>query len=122
MLKANLATLIDRFERENAPIYEFGAALDLSSRVDKIRSILLTYLNLDDQTEQNVTSDDLLNSYGIATRAGAVTPQIQDEEFFRQSLKLPEMSAESQNAWVEDGGIRRPITLKSQTQIQEEIT
>lgn len=122
ILKLNLASLIDRFERENAPIYEFGTALPLSTRVDAIKAKLIDYIGLEDEEPENISNNDLLNSYGIATRAGAVTPQRQDEEFFRKSLKLPDMSQDSESAWADDGGIRRPITLKSQTQLETELT
>jgi len=64
------------------------------------------------------------DTYGVGVRAGMVTPQKIDEENFRTKAGLPEMSMEAQNAWAEDGGIRRPITLQSQSAFeatQEEI-
>lgn len=53
----------------------------------------------------------LLDLYGVGVRAGVLTPQMQDEEYFRGIADLPEMSAETKAAWAEEGGVRRPITL-----------
>jgi capsid protein len=50
--------------------------------------------------------------YGVSVRAGAVTPQIEDEEAFRAELALPPLSDDAKRAWQEDKGIRRPITLR----------
>jgi lambda family phage portal protein len=52
-------------------------------------------------------------NYGTAVRAGAITPQVQDEEDFRVRMGLPAVSDDARNAWEEDGGARRPITLQS---------
>lgn len=51
--------------------------------------------------------------YGVAVRAGAITPQITDEELFRSDAGLPEISDPVKDAWEEDGNVRRPITLKA---------
>lgn len=59
------------------------------------------------------------DAYGVAVRAGALTPQTADEQRFRKEAGLPAMSTEVNSAWTDDGGIRRPITL--QTPAQEAI-
>lgn len=51
------------------------------------------------------------DAYGVAVRAGAVTPQADDEASFREQLELPAMSSDVQAAWQRDEGTRRPITL-----------
>ena len=51
------------------------------------------------------------DAYGVAVRAGAITPSALDEEAFRREANLPPMNAPIQRAWQEDGGFRRPITL-----------
>lgn len=51
------------------------------------------------------------DAYGVAVRAGVITPQTQDEENFRKRLGLPPMSSEAKAAWQKDKGTRRPITL-----------
>ena len=64
------------------------------------------------------------DTYGVGVRAGMITAQKTDEENFREKAGLPKMSPEAEDAWKEDGGIRRPITLQSQTAFeaaQEEI-
>lgn len=55
------------------------------------------------------------DTYGVGVRAGMITAQKTDEENFREKAGLPQMSPEAEDAWKEDGGIRRPITLQSQT-------
>jgi capsid protein len=51
------------------------------------------------------------DAYGVAVRAGVVTPQTDDEGAFREKLSLPPMGADAKKAWKEDKGVRRPITL-----------
>ena len=53
------------------------------------------------------------DAYGVAVRAGAITPQTDDENEFRKRMKLPAMTADAQRAWSDDKGVRRPITLVS---------
>ena len=70
----------------------------------------------------NVSTDNDLNfetlkakfdAYGVAVRAGAITPSKEDEDVFRQEGGLPTMSPAVLGAWEEDKGFRRPITLVS---------
>ena len=63
---------------------------------------------------------DVATMYGIGVRAGAITSQMQDEEFFRNIANLPPMSQAVTDAWVEEG-VRRPITLKSTEEREAEI-
>lgn len=51
------------------------------------------------------------DAYGVAVRAGAITPSDTDEELFRQEAGLPPMTTAVKGAWKEDKGFRRPITL-----------
>jgi hypothetical protein len=77
--------------------------------------------SMDDPDDENGDHmDDSLNydqlksrfdAYGVAVRAGAITPSALDEEAFRREANLPPMNAPIQRAWQEDGGFRRPITL-----------
>jgi hypothetical protein len=52
-----------------------------------------------------------LDAYGVAVRAGAITPCDADEETFRTEAGFPSMTPAVRGAWKEDKGIRRPITL-----------
>jgi hypothetical protein len=61
------------------------------------------------------------DSYGVAVRAGSITPQQSDEAAFRSEAGLPEMTEQVITAWQEDGGYRRPITLKSGSESQADI-
>lgn len=54
------------------------------------------------------------DKYGIAVRAGLVTPNLADETAFRATAGLPPPTPEVKNAWDEDGGARRPITLQAE--------
>ncbi|MBY5873731.1 phage portal protein [Rhizobium leguminosarum] len=70
----------------------------------------------DDNTEGSVTGADeditgKLNSYGVAVRAGVITPQIDDETAFRQKLGLPGMSSSVKGLWDQQQGYRLPVTL-----------
>ncbi len=51
--------------------------------------------------------------YGVAVRAGAITPQELDEEMFRKDGGFPEITDPISEAWKADEGTRRPITLKA---------
>jgi hypothetical protein len=53
-----------------------------------------------------------MDTYGIGVRAGAITPTAEDEKFFRAQTGLPLLTSEAKEAWKEDGGVRRPITLQ----------
>lgn len=67
-----------------------------------------------DHMEDSPNYDQLksrFDAYGVAVRAGAITPSALDEEAFRREANLPPMNAPIQRAWQEDGGFRRPITL-----------
>lgn len=52
-----------------------------------------------------------MNAYGVAVRAGVLTPQQSDEDFFRSKLNLPTASPDVRKSWVKDEGARRPITI-----------
>jgi phage portal protein, lambda family len=73
----------------------------------------------EDENGNQSTLDDIevvnrrANAYGVGVRAGALTPQTDDEEDFRKALALPGMSEDAKRAWSEDKGVRRPITLVS---------
>lgn len=53
-----------------------------------------------------------VDSYGVAVRAGAITPIQADEEHFRTLIQLPEINEAVEQAWKDAGGFRTPITLK----------
>jgi lambda family phage portal protein len=77
----------------------------------------------EDRIDEAVTNGDFdeieaadlrerLNAYGMAVRAGAITPQPADERTFREQMQLPLMSSEVEQSWSDvDGGVRRPVTL-----------
>jgi hypothetical protein len=77
--------------------------------------------NMDDEDQNDDQSMDerlqfenlkaKFDAYGVAVRAGAITPSELDEIEFRKSANLPAMSPAVKGAWKEDKGFRRPITL-----------
>lgn len=52
-----------------------------------------------------------MDAYGVGVRAGAITPQEDDEAAFRERAKLPKLSSAGKEQWKKDKGVRRPITL-----------
>lgn len=50
------------------------------------------------------------DAFGVSVRAGAVTPSEEDEQFMREKLGLPPMSAAVKSAWAKEG-VRRRITI-----------
>ena len=55
------------------------------------------------------------DAYGVAVRAGAITPAKEDEDLFRKEAGLPSMPKAVTGAWKEDKGFRRPITLATKS-------
>lgn len=60
-----------------------------------------------------------MDAYGVAVRAGAITPQVEDEIKLRQEAGLPAISEDVKRAWTEDEGYRRPITLKLKQEVDK---
>ena len=70
-------------------------------------------------TEQ-ASIKEKIDAYGVGVRAGSITPQIEDENYFREQLGLEAIKEPVMDAWRTDGGTRRPITLKSQEGFEEQ--
>jgi hypothetical protein len=101
------------------------AARTLGLSVDQYRERLADSLfpptpepaaQVDQQPPENPNADlerlkAEIDAYGIAVRAGVLTPQPADEDGFRQRLQLAAMSPEARKAWADDKGVRRPITI-----------
>lgn len=51
-------------------------------------------------------------AYGVAVRAGCITPNIEDEKAVRKMFGLPEPSADVISQWAKSDGVRLPITLQ----------
>ena len=49
-LKVNMSTLVDRFERENVPLTEFGLLLDYRTKIERIRAALMSYVPIPETT------------------------------------------------------------------------
>ena len=54
----------------------------------------------------------ILDAYGIAVRAGVLTPCLEDEVAMRKMLRLPELPENVRAEWGRTDGVRMPITLQ----------
>lgn len=80
---------------------------------DEMRGVLLRAMFTESIAQES-------NDYGVAVRAGVITPQVDDEEHFRKRMGLPPVNASVRETWVKDGGTRRPITLSTPEAIQQQ--
>jgi hypothetical protein len=65
------------------------------------------------------------DAYGIAVRAGVLTPSLDDEVYFRNLFGLPEMNDAVRADWAKTDGARQPITLAKEEETvkkAEELT
>ena len=65
---------------------------------------------------------ETLDAFGVGVRAGAITPNKDDEKYFRSLLQIAGTNAYTDESWTEDGNYRRPITLKGSEDSQSEAT
>lgn len=122
-VKVNFSSLINRFERENLSVVEFGQNVEFENKIKTIQDSLKVYASEFKPeliNDDNQTLEKRLINYALGVRSGGVTPQTEDEVYFRQQLQISEMSPEAIEAWEKDKGIRRPVTLKSQAALEEE--
>lgn len=75
-------------------------------------------MDMEEGTQTDIKT--VVDAYGVGVRAGAITSQAEDEEFFRRIINLSEMSPAVQEVWTEEG-VRRPITLKSTEEREAEL-
>ena len=87
---------------------------------DKVEGLVEDLGKSSGTKETGNTLRDKLEVYGTGVRAGAFTPQLNDEASLRAEAGLPEIGPEIQTAWEEDKGFRRPVTLKLKTDQPEE--
>lgn len=55
---------------------------------------------------------DTLDTYGVAVRAGVITPNLEDERAVREQMRLPQVPPQVEQEWTENP-VRSPITLSS---------
>ena len=122
-LRSNVTTLAREFARQGLDweeeLRQRAKELELMKELgipDQFAAPAVTDLE-EEEGDGEETDSDLerikaeADAYGVAVRAGTVTPQAADENLFRTRLGLPPMSAEATKAWKADKGVRRPITL-----------
>ena len=61
-------------------------------------------------TDAGVKSN--IDTYGVGVRAGALTPQLDDEAHYRVQIGLPVLSEDVEKAWLDATGVIRPTTLQ----------
>jgi len=71
----------------------------------------------DDENATDSTIKDEIDAYGVGVRAGVITPQPEDEAAIREKLSLPAATEAVRKAWAEDGGVRRPITIRDENAV-----
>ena len=125
-LDANLTTLEEQFAmrgldwreqtrqriREETFIDAECAKVGLSPA--RIRSSLQKSAAETPATEPGNPTEDVkvaMDAYGVGVRAGAITPNDEDEKHFRERMQLPAANSNVRRAWSEDDGTRRPITI-----------
>ena len=57
-----------------------------------------------------------LDAYGVAVRAGVLTPNLDDEIAVRKQMGLPEANDAVRSSWAKSDGSRAPITLAKEVQ------
>ena len=62
---------------------------------------------------------EVLDSYGVAVRAGVITPNIEDERAVREQMHLPQVPPQVEAEWA-DTPTRAPITLSGELQGDEQ--
>jgi phage gp29-like protein len=70
------------------------------------------YFELCSQDEEDAKAT--VENYGVAVRAGVITPNRDDESHFREKLALPPMSKDVEREWKSVGGTRAPITVQQE--------
>lgn len=89
-------------------------ALQLAQQIAEEYDVDASELKSDDRPASEGGSPDmknLLDAYGVAVRAGTITPQPDDEDHFRDLAGLPSLSEEARDLWELQGRTRQPITL-----------
>jgi hypothetical protein len=123
------AGLIDRgiqFSISNSLPVSFMGEINIENNLttDEKREVL-GYGPMQESTEQggaatNLDIQGLISAYGVGVRAGSITAQRADEDYFREICGFPPASPEVDQVW-ESEGVRRPITLKSTEEREAEL-
>lgn len=72
LIKINFATFVDRFERENINILEFGSALPLDRKIDIINQKLIEYAK---EQQQSISAGQISSGNGNAGAGGNASSQ-----------------------------------------------
>ncbi len=104
----NPETMLEQIKQDKEMFEKAGV------NVDWIIEKEATQAMPDQNGNDRLSTEDLkrvLDAYGVGVRAGTITPTEEDEKYFRSLAAFPEMAQVVIDAWKEDGGFRRPITL-----------
>jgi len=61
-------------------------------------------------------------AYGVAVRAGLITPCIDDENHARELFGLAKAPSEVELEWKRTSGVRAPITLSGGASVNDGVT
>lgn len=105
----------NEIRRENGlnPVGPSGDVYYVNGAMVPVESAILTgERKAEDQRLQTLKTQ--ADAYGIAVRAGVITPNVDDEKFFRTQLGLPSVNKAVKQSWKKTDGVRQPITLQSE--------
>jgi lambda family phage portal protein len=115
-IKAAIEEINNGLGTRTDKIAEAGGSIDevfstLQSEIELAKASGLTF----GDGARNKALEDLsseMTAYGVAVRAGTITPTVQDEEYFRAKAGFPPLSSEARTAWGKEKNVRRPITIQ----------
>jgi capsid protein len=104
--------LAARLAAEKDYLAELGlpTSTDLSAQTDQREDEQTPGGNILAADDTAASLKELLNNYGVGVRAGTITPQVADEQAFREMAGLPPLSPAAAAVWT-DEKTRRPVTL-----------
>ena len=115
MIENNLISYTELFNEKGK---DFETEVQQIAKDKKLIQELLSGGQIDG--EGGASAKEVLDAYGVAVRSGSITPQQTDEKHIRELLNLPTTEQPVEDAWKQDGGVRRPITLVSQETFESE--
>ncbi len=62
-----------------------------------------------------------METYGVAVRAGVLTPNIDDEIEIRRQFELPPVNDAVRAAWKSSNGVRYPVTVDASLEEKSKI-
>lgn len=90
--------------------------------ISTLKELGIGFTSVFELDDMGIDAKQTLDAFGVGVRGGAITPNKDDETYFRSLLKILPPNAYTDESWTEDGNYRRPITLKGSEDSQSEAT